>query len=100
MPIQCIKLVATAPWTVLQAEIYEYAYLLLATLGYTGIILLCSALIHSNFAVLLLSPVKKPGPLIILAFSLNCSNKLQILRKIKRHVIYALKNGILSSIPP
>ena len=28
MPIQCIKLIATAPWTVLQAEIYEYAYLL------------------------------------------------------------------------
>lgn len=55
MPIQCIKLVATAPWTVLQAEVYEYAYLLLATLGYTGIILLCSALTHSNYAALLLS---------------------------------------------
>lgn len=55
MPIQCIKLIATAPWTVLQAEIYEYAYLLLATLGYTGIILLCSALTHSNYATLLLS---------------------------------------------
>lgn len=55
MPIQCIKLIATAPWTVLQAEIYEYTYLLLATLGYTGIILLCSALTHSNYATLLLS---------------------------------------------
>ena len=55
MPIQCIKLIATAPWTVLQAEIYEYAYLLLATLGYTGIILLFSALTHSNYAALLLS---------------------------------------------
>lgn len=55
MPIQCIKLVATAPWTVLQAEIYEYAYLLLATLGYTGIILLCSALTRSNYVSLLLS---------------------------------------------
>lgn len=55
MPIQCIKLLATAPWTVLQAEIYEYAYLLLATLGYTGIILLCSALTRSNYVSLLLS---------------------------------------------
>lgn len=55
MPIQCIKLVATAPWTVLQAEIYEYAYLLLATFGYTGIILLCSALTRSNYVSLLLS---------------------------------------------
>ncbi len=55
MPIQCIKLIATAPWTVLQAEIYEYTYLLLATLGYTGIVLLFSALTHSNYAALLLS---------------------------------------------
>lgn len=55
MQIQCIKLIATAPWTVLQAEIYEYAYLLLATLGYTGIILLCSALTRSNYVSLLLS---------------------------------------------
>lgn len=55
MPIQCIKLIATAPWTVLQAEIYEYAYLLLATLGYTGIILLCSAVTRSNYVSLLFS---------------------------------------------
>ena len=55
MPIQCIKLITAAPWTVLQAEIYEYAYLLLATLGYTGIILLCSALTRSNYVSLLLS---------------------------------------------
>lgn len=55
MPIQCIKLIATAPWTILQAEIYEYAYLLLATLGYTGIVLLCSALTKSNYVSLLLS---------------------------------------------
>lgn len=55
MPIQCIKLIAAAPWTVIQAEVYEYAYLLLATLGYTGIVLLCSALTKSNFISLLLS---------------------------------------------
>ena len=27
MPIQCIKILAAAPWNVLQAEIYEYIYL-------------------------------------------------------------------------
>lgn len=55
MPIQCIKLLATAHWNVLQAEIYEYAYLLLAALGYTGIVLLCSALTKSNYVSLLIS---------------------------------------------
>jgi hypothetical protein len=34
MPIQCIKLLDTAPMTMLQAEIYEYAYVLLASLGW------------------------------------------------------------------
>ena len=53
--LQIVFLGTTAPWTVLQAEIYEYAYLLLATLGYTGIILLCSALTRSNYVSLLLS---------------------------------------------
>ena len=55
MPIQCIKILAAAPWNVLQAEIYEYVYLLLAALGYTGIVLLCSALTRSNYVSLLTS---------------------------------------------
>ena len=55
MPIQCIKILAVAPWTVLQAEIYEYGYLLLATLGYTGIVLLCSALTKTNYVSLIIS---------------------------------------------
>ena len=55
MPIQCIKILAAAPWNVLQAEIYEYVYLLLAALGYTGIVLLCSALTRSNYVSLLIS---------------------------------------------
>lgn len=55
MPIQCIKILAAAPWNVLQAEIYEYIYLLLAALGYTGIVLLCSALTKSNYISLLIS---------------------------------------------
>lgn len=55
MPIQCIKILAAAPWNVLQAEIYEYVYLLPAALGYTGIVLLCSALTKSNYVSLLIS---------------------------------------------
>lgn len=55
MPIQCIKILSVAPWTVLQAEIYEYGYLLLATLGYTGIVLLCSALTKTNYISLIIS---------------------------------------------
>ena len=30
MPIQCIKILAAAPWNVLQAEIYEYVSLLIS----------------------------------------------------------------------
>ena len=55
LPIQCIKILAVAPWTVLQAEIYEYGYLLLAALGYTGIVLLCSALAKTNYVSLIIS---------------------------------------------
>lgn len=55
MPIQCIKILAVAPWSVLQAEVYEYGYLLLATLGYTGIVLLCSALTKTNYVSLITS---------------------------------------------
>lgn len=55
LPIQCIKILAVAPWTVLQAEIYEYSYLLLAALGYTGIVLLCSALAKTNYVSLIIS---------------------------------------------
>ena len=55
LPMQCIKILAVAPWTVLQAEIYEYGYLLLAALGYTGIVLLCSALAKTNYVSLIIS---------------------------------------------
>lgn len=55
MPIQCIKILAIAPWTVLQAEIYEYGYLLLASFGYTGIVLLCSALAKTNYLSIIIS---------------------------------------------
>ena len=68
MPIQCIKLLATAPWNVLQAEIYEYIYLLLAAFGYTGIVLLCSALTKSNYVSLLISLAIIFVPMAIMQF--------------------------------
>lgn len=55
IPIQCIKLIAPAPMTVLQAEIYEYSYTLLGTIGFTGLVLLFSSKLKSNFTVLLAS---------------------------------------------
>ncbi len=68
MPIQCIKLLATAPMNMLQAEIYEYAYALLASLGFTGITLLFSAMLKSNFASLLASLAVVYVPMAIAQF--------------------------------
>ena len=55
MPIQCVRLLATAPWNVLQAELWEYACLFTATVGFALIVLLCSALARSNYTALLAS---------------------------------------------
>jgi hypothetical protein len=68
MPIQVIKLLATAPMNMLQVEIYEYAYVLLASLGFTGITLFLSALLKSNFASLLASLAVVYVPLAIAHF--------------------------------
>lgn len=68
MPIQCIKLLAIAPMNMLQAEIYEYAYALLASIGFTGITLLLSALVKSNFASLLASLAVVYVPMTIAQF--------------------------------
>lgn len=68
MPIQCIKILAVAPWTVLQAEIYEYGYLLLASFGYTGIVLLCSALAKTNYVSIIISLAIVFVPMAILQF--------------------------------
>ncbi|KAF5067004.1 hypothetical protein DSECCO2_257710 [anaerobic digester metagenome] len=68
MPIQVIKLLATSPMNMLQAEIYEYAYVLLASLGFTGITLLLSSLLKSNFASLLASLAVVYVPMAIAQF--------------------------------
>lgn len=54
-PIQLMKAIAIAPMNMLQAELYEYSYVLLAAVGFTGIVLLISALCKSNFISLVLS---------------------------------------------
>lgn len=76
MPIQCIKLLATAPMNMLQAEVYEYAYVLLASLGFTGIILLLSTLVKSNFASLLASLAVVYVPMAIAQFIPYWAQKL------------------------
>ena len=43
MPIQNIKLLAIAPMNMLQAEIYEYMFILLGTLGFAGVVMFISA---------------------------------------------------------
>ncbi len=54
-PIQLIKLLAVAPWNMLQAELYELAFAFLGVIGYAGIIMLMSALVKNNVLSLVLS---------------------------------------------
>ena len=63
MPIQTMKLLAVAPWNMLQAELYEYAFTLLGVIGYAGVVLLLSALVKSNVLALLLSLAAVYGPM-------------------------------------
>ena len=55
MPIQLIKMIAIAPMNMLQGEIYEYAFILLGTIGYAGIVMLISATVKSNVLALIFS---------------------------------------------
>ena len=55
MPIQNIKMIAVAPMNILQAEIYEYTFVLLGAIGYAGIVMLLSASVKNHVAALLLS---------------------------------------------
>lgn len=65
MPIQIVKLTAIAPMNMLQAEIYEYVFLLLGIIGFTGIVMLISAAVKNNVSALLLSLAVIYTPLII-----------------------------------
>lgn len=53
LPVQLIKPLSTAPLTVWQTELWAYAQLFVATLGFTGIMLLLSGLCSSFTAVLI-----------------------------------------------
>lgn len=63
MPIQMIKMFAIAPMNMLQAEIYEYAFVLLGALGYAGVVMLFSALCKNHVLALLLSLAATYGPM-------------------------------------
>lgn len=54
MPIQCIKMLAVAPLNMLQAEIYQYIYILSGAIGFAGEIMLISALVKNNFISVLM----------------------------------------------
>lgn len=67
-PIQLIKVIAIAPMNMLQAELYEYGCALLAAVGFTGVVLLISALCKSNFISLVLSLAVVYVPMAIASF--------------------------------
>lgn len=54
MPIQCIKMLAVAPLNMLQAEIYQYIYILLGAVGFAGVMMFISALVKNNFISILI----------------------------------------------
>lgn len=51
-PIQYIKLIAVAPMNMLQAEIFEYVYLLLGAVGLAFLVMFFSAVAKNNFIAL------------------------------------------------
>lgn len=65
MPIQNIKMTAIASMNMLQAEIYEYACMLLGTIGYAGLVMLISASVKNNVPALLISLAAIYGPMAI-----------------------------------
>lgn len=65
MPIQTIKLIAIAPMNMLQAEIYEYAFVFLGAIGFAGVIMFISAKTRNNVLALLFSLAVVYGPMMI-----------------------------------
>lgn len=65
MPIQTIKLIAIAPMNMLQAEIYEYAFVFLGVIGFAGVVMFISAKTRSNVLALLFSLAVVYGPMMI-----------------------------------
>lgn len=48
LPIQLIKMLATAPMNMWQAECYEFAYIFCSALGFAGMVLLASACLRNS----------------------------------------------------
>ena len=65
VPIQNIKVTAVAPMNMLQAETYEYVYMLLGVIGYAGLVMLISASVKNNVLALILSLTAIYGPMAI-----------------------------------
>ena len=65
MTIQTIKLIAIAPMNMLQAEIYEYAFVFLGVIGFAGVVMFISAKTRSNVLALLFSLAVVYGPMMI-----------------------------------
>lgn len=55
MPIQIIRLTAVVPLNMLQAEIYFYAFTLLGSIGFAGIVLLISSMTKNSYISVLSS---------------------------------------------
>lgn len=68
MPIQVIKLISVAPMNMLQAELYEYAFTFLGTIGFAGVVMFISAKTKSNVLALLLSLAVVYGPMMIVEY--------------------------------
>lgn len=65
LPIQLIKMLATAPMNMLQAECYELACLLGSALGFAGVALLLSALLPGTTSALVAALLTTWGPQIL-----------------------------------
>jgi len=63
MPIQNVKPLAIAPVNMLQAEIYEYGFVLLGAIGFAGVVMFLSAAVKNNVLALLFSLAFVYGPM-------------------------------------
>lgn len=68
MPIQNIKMLSIAPITMLQAELYQYAFALLGSLGFAGVVMLISASVKSNVLALIASLAAVYGPMMVVEY--------------------------------
>ena len=68
LPIQMIKPIAIAPMNMLQAEIYEYAFVFLGAIGFCGIVMFISSAVKNNVLALLLSLAVVYGPMMIVEY--------------------------------